>query len=85
MVAYLGKLYHKAPSDMVDPFRERLTGMARIMFDGAVAASTVTEERLASGDTDGISVAEQVAFERRKLDTAASEEFEQMKRNLRRR
>lgn len=70
---------------MVDPFREQLTGMARIMFDATIAASAVTEERLAAGDTEGISVSEQVAFARRNLDLTGSIELEQLKKKLKRR
>jgi len=69
---------------MVDPYREQLAGMDRIMFDATIAASTVTAGRLAAGDTDGISVRDRVEFERRGLDLGQSNELERMKRNLKR-
>jgi hypothetical protein len=79
----LGRAYNILPSDLADPEHEWLDGPERIVFDGVVTAVMVQEERLASGDTEGISVEDQVRFGSRDIDVTEHEKLQELKKNLR--
>lgn len=81
----MGRQYGKLPSEIVDPYRERLTGGNRIMFDATMIAGVLQDARIAAGDTEGVSVKAQVEYERRNLDMSGYNELERIKANLKRR
>jgi hypothetical protein len=77
-------MYGSRPSDILDPAGVHLAGMDRMMFDAALSGAILLQEKIARGETDGVSTADLVQYEYQHLDLAEHNEIDRMRDELRR-
>ena len=77
-------MYGSRPSDILDPAGRRLAGMDRMMFDAILSGAIIEEEKIARGETDGISVEARNRYEYNRLDMTEHNEIDRMRDELRR-
>lgn len=77
-------MYGSLPSDILDPAGRRLAGMDRMMFDAILSGAIIQDEKIARGETDGISVEARNRYEYNRLDLAEHNEIDRMRDELRR-
>jgi len=79
MAVKLGKL----PSEILDPEGIHLAGMDRLMFDGILTGKGAEQERLASGDEDGVPAAARAEYALQRVDHREYDELEKLKEKMR--
>jgi hypothetical protein len=76
-------MYGSRPSEILDPAGNTLAGMDRMMFDIVLSGAVLEEEKIARGETDGISTEARVRYEHKHLDLAEHDEIDRMRDELR--
>jgi hypothetical protein len=77
-------MYGGRPSEVLDPAGRYLAGMDRMMFDVVLSAAVLEEEKIAAGETDGVSVEARNRYEYKHLDLTEHNEIDRMRDELRR-
>lgn len=68
---------------MIDPDRQYIWGMKRGIIDTIVAGKMFMEDRIAAGNSDGVSVQDQLRHKFEHLDVSEQNRLEEFKKELR--
>jgi len=68
---------------MIDPDRAHIWGMKKGIIDAIIAAEMFMEDRIAAGNTDGISLKDQLDHKFEHLDVSEQNRLEEFKKELR--